>query len=397
MAELSLLAQVALDLEQNENSSRIKKLIYFLSTNHWENNLKIIENYALADLIKNVVQNYPTLDELTSAVYEIVQSLNRQGVYSLVGKTVISKLTYFYEDETENTQIVVGFPNKATEYPQQHIVTNLEKNKNSARIKKLIFALCKRRWENDLKVIETYGYPALLTELQQTYPTLTQLNNALYQIVQSLNRKEIYVEVAKTIINQVKPLYNRGENTAEVKVIPENQTTETNEESTGIVASVESTGIVAGKKQIEIAAEEKLPEVIRINSAETENSFVIDTAASISDSRFTPTETSAQSPEKINYDVFEFRREIMNYTNPLRVKILVFSILHRRFDYSEHDWALLKGHDLDELLENLFATCSTLAELQAKISSVVESLPEAEENNQAAGAIMQLIKPFYLN
>ncbi|MBZ8179071.1 hypothetical protein [Oscillatoria salina] len=394
MALLSLLDRIVLDLEQDENATRIKKLIYSLCTSKWENNLETIENYPLQNLVKNILQTYPTLDDLSSAVYEIVQSLNRQGVYSFVGKTIINKLSLLYNEKTETTQLVASLPQKKAESPYNQMAVNLETDKNSARIKKLIFALCKCRWENDLKVIESLSYPSLLTELQTAYPNLNQLNTALFQIVQSLNRKEIYTEVAQTIINKIKPLYEQGEEITEVKETQENSLTETDEDSTGIVVGAESTGIVAGKTTREIVAEEKLPE-FTLESAGEDESFVINTAESSLNNNFTQPETLTRSTAQISYDTFELRRQIMNYTNPLRVKILVFSILHREFDYSEHDWSLLKGHELDELLDNLFSSCATLEELESKLSSTAESLPETEENSQAAGAIMQLIKPFY--
>ncbi|UWU46304.1 hypothetical protein [Limnospira platensis] len=44
----------------------------------------------------------------------------------------------------------------------------------------------------------------------------------------------------------------------------------------------------------------------------------------------------------------------MQTANPLRVKILIFSVLENEFTFSDRDWLQLKSIELDNLIEQLF-------------------------------------------
>lgn len=66
-------------------------------------------------------------------------------------------------------------------------------------------------------------------------------------------------------------------------------------------------------------------------------------------------------------DLFEVRTRIVQHTNPLQAKILVFSVVYRPFDFSPRDWLALKSKEFYDLLKNLYAKSPTLVELEEKL------------------------------
>ena len=87
-------------------------------------------------------------------------------------------------------------------------VKSLENNPEALRIKKFVYCLTKRRWENDARVVNRYSLDELLLELIRIQPTMNRLSLAIYELVKSLNNQEVYAIVANTILEQIAPIYN---------------------------------------------------------------------------------------------------------------------------------------------------------------------------------------------
>ena len=62
---LDLLTKTVQNLEHHPESSRIKKLIFFLSKKYWEKDLTFINRFSLNDLLQELMQEQPTLDQLS--------------------------------------------------------------------------------------------------------------------------------------------------------------------------------------------------------------------------------------------------------------------------------------------------------------------------------------------
>ena len=90
----------------------------------------------------------------------------------------------------------------------------------------------------------------------------------------------------------------------------------------------------------------------------------------------------------VDYDPFTLRLNLMKYTNPLRVKILIFSALYRPFK-GGHDWSAIKDYELDDLLLSLFCKYRSCQQLESQLYQTANLLHEPEEYNQAVGAIIQ--------
>ncbi|MCZ0904505.1 hypothetical protein ON021_31870, partial [Microcoleus sp. HI-ES] len=81
-------------------------------------------------------------------------------------------------------------------------------------------------------------------------------------------------------------------------------------------------------------------------------------------------EEIARNPGKL----FDVRQKILQQTNPLRAKILIFSTLYHEFTFSDRDWLLLKTQELDTLLRQLFNVCGSLAELESQLYRTASNL-----------------------
>ena len=96
------------------------------------------------------------------------------------------------------------------------------------------------------------------------------------------------------------------------------------------------------------------------------------------------------------YDPFELRIELMKYTNPLMAKILIYSLLYEPFDFRTSDWQQLREFDLDSLIQTLYSQYRHYAELGTCLQSMADQLPDPELTVQAAGTLLRILKPMYL-
>lgn len=205
------------------------------------------------------------------------------------------------------------------------VTTFLENHENSQRIKKLIFSICKNQWENDLNKIDQTPLPHLIQQLYNLHPSLDKLTQALNRTVKTLNKSKEYTLVAEVILHHFTPLYRISEEPTQLLNYP------------------------------------------------------------------------AVNPAKLPtaYNPFHLRLAVMQFTNPLRAKILLFSVLNRPFQFNSQDWLDLKSIELDTLLLNVFRSCETLSQLEEKLKSTAQKVNHPEENLQSVGSILQSLTPLY--
>ncbi|MBE9248023.1 hypothetical protein IQ226_02175 [Dolichospermum sp. LEGE 00240] len=263
------------------------------------------------------------------------------------------------------------------------IVRFLEQHENSKRIKKLIFFACKNEWENDQDTLDRFKLEELIQELSSLNPTINHLTANLSIAVKSLSKPKQYSIIASIIIKEVQKLYP------------------TSNEKTGIIlnqANEEDTGIVFKQPN-----QEEDTEIILNQANSKEDTRIILNQSHPNIPIFhhpektlsNPSTTSLSSSKKSQYNQFDLRQNLMRYTNPLRVKIILFSALYRKFTFNEQDWLKLRSEELDSLLQKLFDSCLTIGELESKIKNTVISLGDPDKNNQASGVIIRVVRSLY--
>jgi hypothetical protein len=224
------------------------------------------------------------------------------------------------------------------------VVRELEQDVNVTRIKRIVFFACKEFWENDPAQLTSTNLGSLIEELCAKYSRLEDIEAVLNSIVAKVNKKTEYALVSDQIICQLSRLYEYQDFTK----------LETN------ISNFGGQEVPAFQEQFS----SELP-------AREEN-------------------------ERDPGNLFDVRQKILQQTNPLRAKILIFSSLYHEFTFSDRDWLLLKTKELDHLLRKLFNVCPTLAELESLLYRTASNLDNTDENDQAASVIIKAMNSCYL-
>ncbi len=342
--------------------------------------MTILSAFSFADLIEDILQLYPTQNQFQVTLVKLVKTLNRRNIYIEVSKVIFEQITKLYkhlEEEPQTAIIYSGKPENSLTTPHSSellntVVIELQNHREKARIKKVIYSVCKRRWENDLQLIDNYDFEKLIGELIKAYPTKVDLQQALVKLVQNINKQNLYLAVSNVILNQLGALYGdkQGVNGLEEEGIAQIINTQ--------IIHVNITPNSVESQQL--AHQKSGTSVIALNAQPAHQVQSV----------------QPEQPKKA-VDFFELRLEIMQYTNPLRAKVLMFYVLYKAWDKNNQDWAMLRSYSLDDLLREILQTARTLTEIEAKLYAAARVLNDFEANLQTASTIVEAIKPYIAN
>jgi hypothetical protein len=85
----------------------------------------------------------------------------------------------------------------------------------------------------------------------------------------------------------------------------------------------------------------------------------------------------------------------MQNTNPLRAKILLFSIRFGTWRNSGQNWSMLRSYGVDDLLEQVILSGQSFKSIESQLYKEAESLPDKEIYLQTASAIVQTLKSVF--
>lgn len=446
MENSALIRDVVHELENHPNNLRIQKLLFYICKSRWENDPQKLRAESLSKLVADILQVASSPNKLKQVLEKNTKTLNKRAEYTLVANVIFQNLRKLYSTDDSNS-----LPNSASSNLAQ-ISQFLEQEANLGRIKKLLLYACRNIWENDPIRLEEIALISLLQEIREITDTIEDLELILGSIVNNLNRRTEYGLVADTIIQHISLLYKEVQpatqfilkSTSDATAIVNNQSLHT-AIAVGIPVEPERSFFDDPYSQIARQLEQDQANLLRIQKllfcacnnhwesdpeklataplanllqtlhtlspslvdlqlklqaiAKTLNhqdvySFIVSEVVQACIGLYPAAPISDQFTKRA-YQPFDLRLEVMKYTNPLRAKILIFSVLYHQFLFDDRDWFALKNYDLDTLLKNLFDQCETLSALTARLEITASCLPDSEEYNQAAGAIFQCLKPFY--
>ena len=345
-ATSSLLSEVTKDLASDQNSLRIKKLLLFACTQNWETNLHRLEQIDFVDLVRSLLAIAPTLEQLQFHIHAIASSLNKSAEYALVANTIINRVSRLYLD----CPITV-----ARQEDYEAVAQTLECDPDPLRIKKLLILASRNVWETNADRLNELTFLNLVQEVHSLTPTCESLKAVLDNLTKTLSKQAEYGAIADRICLIFESLYWLK--------LPAAQSHE----------PLEMT-LTEGMEEAIPAMGEAIVHPVQSTQPVSEYAYIRQQALP---------------------DLFDLRLEIIQIANPLRVKILLFSLMHEAFTSSaEHD-SLLKNHELDDLLHILLQTHKLLHELEARLLSAAKSLQEPDEYIQVAQVILRSFKPFY--
>jgi hypothetical protein len=385
-------------LDSHEEKLRIKKLIFCICKKYWENEPNILNSVAMEDLVKELVQLKTNKEQLTFSVYKLVKTLNRPQVYLGVATVIIEQISQLYSNiaaaydnqllpvEAEvnpSFTTVNNDVNNEEDNLLRQVVSGIENHRETARIKKLMFAACKNRWENDQAVINNYGLKNIVLELQRNNPNFLSLRQTLKQVAKNINKKALYLALADIILTQLEPLYDTDNDDEE----------EDNESKSQIL----NTQIVDLKNDSDSAAKTRAFSASRSDPVDFSSSIInLNERQLVMELPFAEPASSNNNPSNFPqipaYDPFEIRLEIFQYANPLRAKILIFSLLFHPWDRSGQDWSTLRSYTLEDLLKQLIQSGKSLQDIEVQLYNIAQTQMDTDANVQTASILVQTLQ-----
>ena len=385
-------------LDSHEEKLRIKKLIFCICKKYWENEPNILNSVAMEDLVKELVQLKTNKEQLTFSVYKLVKTLNRPQVYLGVATVIIEQISQLYSNMAAayDNQLLLVEPevnpsfttvnndvNNEEDNLLRQVVSGIENHRETARIQKLMFAACKNRWENDQAVINNYGLKNIVLELQRNNPNFLSLRQTLKQIAENINKKALYLALADIILAQLEPLYDTDNDDEE----------EDNESKSQIL----NTQIVDLKNDSDSAAKTRAFSASRSEPVDFSSSIInLNEPQLVMELPFAEPASSNNNPSNFPqipaYDPFEIRLEIFQYANPLRAKILIFSLLFHPWDRSGQDWSTLRSYTLEDLLKQLIQSGKSLQDIEVQLYNIAQTQMDTDANVQTASILVQTLQ-----
>ncbi|MGB8702175.1 MAG: hypothetical protein WCD18_22390 [Thermosynechococcaceae cyanobacterium] len=205
------------------------------------------------------------------------------------------------------------------------------------RIHKLLYWTCKGRWETDPLRFNSVSTNQLLNHLVKHSPTLKDLEHRLYAAAEALNKAAKYKLVAALIIRTCSSCYLPASAVLSA-IAPEDDML------TGLILQDDS----------------------------------LDYSAPI----------AVVNPP----DRFELRRLLMQQIPPLKIKILLFSILRHPFSFKAADWVELRAQSLDAWLSELFQCFPAIETLEKRLYDQASQMQTLDQGIQVAEAILQAVR-----
>jgi len=385
-------------LDSHEEKLRIKKLIFCICKKYWENEPNILNGVAMEDLVKELVQIKTNKEQLTFSVYKLVKTLNRPKVYLGVATVIIEQISQLYSNiaAAYDNQLLPVEPevnpsfttvnndvNNEEDNLLRQVVSGIENHRETARIQKLMFAACKNRWENDQAVINNYGLKNIVLELQRNNPNFLSLRQTLRQVAENINKKALYLALADIILTQLEHLYDTDNDDEE----------EDNESKSQRF----NTQIVDLKNDSDSAAKTTSFSTSRSDPVDFSSSIInLNEPQLVMELPFAEPAYSNNNPSNFPqipaYDPFEIRLEIFQYANPLRAKILIFSLLFHPWDRSGQDWSTLRSYTLEDLLKQLIQSGKSLQDIEVQLYNIAQTQMDTDANVQTASILVQTLQ-----
>jgi len=405
-------------LEDHDEGQRIKKLLFCLCKKYWENDPNVLNSNTLETLLGELVQLKPNIEQLTFSMYKLVKTLNRPKVYAAVAKTILDQLGPVYTSHSDasltmaegainvplteqDTQLesppvrgdappllpqVVATQIAEPQSIAEMIAETLGQHSEQVRIKKLVFAVARGYWENSVPAIDQVGLTNLILELRQRYPSIQALQGGFEQIVNNINKATLYLAIAKLIMTQMSSLYENSEET---------YLSDPDEPKTGLptqMIKAEPALAIARQQQGGDHLQTSIIDLASIPVPPPPRPRQTDPIVTILGAAVPSPPISVHSQPKA-YNLFDLRSEIMQYTNPLRAKILLFSVLFQSWDENGQDWGMIRSYGLDDLVEQLILSRKRPNDVEVKLNAQADQMDEQEAYQQTAQTLIKIIKP----
>lgn len=359
--------RVAQALAQDAQAVRFKKLLIYRCAGIWETQPDRLEAVQFADLLHQMGALAPTWQDLQTCLIQSASQLNKSAEYTLVAHRLLALLQPLYPDAARQPAIDPRC--------YEAIAQQLTADPDLLRLKKLLILACTSQWESDRqKLIQTEVLP-LIQQLHSLTITQAGLDFLLNNLVKTLSKPSEYRLLAARLLQAFQLLYAD----AYPDAYPDAGT------------ALEPPAVEATRTNVETAT----------RSAATKFSTIAEATAALSalldeHSKRSPVVPAVQNWLTVPADPLQrsqrlsLRQAVMQSSNPLRTKILLFSLLHEPFQL-QHE-SLLKDHNLDDLLQMMMQSYPQPADLKAALHHSASRLPDAQAYLPSVDALLQAVQ-----
>lgn len=220
-------------LSHHRNLARIKKLLFYTCNGIWESDSARLDALNLEELLQSLLTIAPLRDRLDVVLENAVKTLSKPAEYAVVASQIAQAVEPIYaaaappmaatDESSEFTKVL----SVASDLPQiyEQLAQSLERSPHIARIQKLLFYVCRKRWESEPQRLNVTPIAQLIAELHQAAPTQEQLWFTMSRFVQTLSKQAEYAAIADAIVKGLQPLYPPSEDATLVNEAAEPEST----------------------------------------------------------------------------------------------------------------------------------------------------------------------------
>lgn len=388
MGDVDLRAAIGRGLEAHEYAPRIKKLLFCTVRQVWPTDGLALESLSLETLLGELQQHYPTLLQVETELTAVVSTLNKPAEYTLIANLVLSQIHPLYQSsETAFWETRPLPPETLYEAIAQHIDQSTYRD----RFKKLLLCATTNRWESDPTLLAALHLPTLLKTLRRLATRLSDLNAILTSIVATLNKPEEYAIIATVLVDYLKPLYPAPQAAAQRSpAAAAEQTADLTADLTDdLTADLTATG--SGPVVLPSQAQEGA-DAVTLDGV----GFPMTGLAAIALPEPEPAPAALPKPAPLEYNLFDVKQDVMQYTNALQAKLLLTALLQGRAIAADaENFHTLRQMLLDQLLEQMLTRFSSFSALEERLRAIAPTLPPALDGLQTANALLQAVRRIY--
>ncbi|MBD1846485.1 hypothetical protein H6F89_24275 [Cyanobacteria bacterium FACHB-63] len=296
-----------------------------------------------------------------------------------------------------------------------NVIGELQYNPNAARIQKLLFYICRDEWESDCTRLDALSWYSLIEEVRQAYPTIAQLRSRLTYQIGTLNKSAEYALIGQIILSILERAYAQDATT--IVTAPKRSTTldqdvnisrikklliytcrrywEANSSAIDQASTAELLNELMQRYPTLEDLRSGLSTIVKTLNKPTEYSLIAEIILREVELFYGEKESRSEPAQAERIDLFDVRREILKYTNPLKAKILLFSAVYYVFEFCPQDWSNLKLYSLDGLLRTTLTQVETIDEFQQLLIHKASQLKEPETYLEIVPILTRSLKSSY--
>ena len=361
-------ATIARQLAQDEQATRIYKLLTYVSEGAWVGDISSPSEAMIHRVLDQLLKQFTDLTLLRSHLHASVNTLSKPAEYSQIADTILEAIFLARgggEDPTTTFLRVVSplVNSQTTLYTT--IAAQLLQLPNQVRLKKLAFCAAQSIWEGDVAKLEAMSWVDLTKMIHQRHAKRKELKKGLQQVVSRLSKPIEYSLLAETLIDNLQALYQ--------------------------LSSVNVPSIVPAELHFSPVLNGSDAESLANLDAVNRDTHVPKSADVIPPSPWSDG-TGSSMVESIDAAVFDLHFDIMKLANPLLLKHLLLILVNSIEPEEAIEGMTLRQQSTIPLLATAFRLHRKPEILAIKLREIARKLPDSDEYETTIEAIMRAFK-----